>query len=101
MRARGRQGAGSARPARRGLSPAAAAVGTLAITLAACVPVTVNVTFPQEKLDTAARHIEEIPAQPAAAPPPTASPSPAPSPAPPSGQSRTIEVTPRLDTRSP
>jgi hypothetical protein len=37
----------------RGSHPVALA--TLAIALAACVPVTVNVTFPQEKLDTAAR----------------------------------------------
>jgi uncharacterized protein YdbL (DUF1318 family) len=31
----------------------------LALALAACVPVTVNITFPQEKLDSAARQIED------------------------------------------
>ena len=34
-------------------------LGTLAGLLAACVPVTVNVNFSQEKLDSAARQIEE------------------------------------------
>ena len=33
--------------------------GVLALALSACVPVTVNVTFPQEKLDRAASQIEE------------------------------------------
>lgn len=77
----------------RGSHPVALA--TLAIALAACVPVTVNVTFPQEKLDTAARQIEDMPAQGASASPP-------PPPASPSG-SRSVDVasTPRLNERSP
>ena len=44
-----------------------AVIGTLALALAACVPVTVNVTFPQEKLDNAARQIEDTSAQSASA----------------------------------
>jgi uncharacterized protein YdbL (DUF1318 family) len=65
----------------------------LASVVAACVPVTVNITFPQEKLDTAARQIEDRSA--------LAEPSPAPSTptSAPSG-SRT-DVTPRIDTRAP
>jgi uncharacterized protein YdbL (DUF1318 family) len=75
----------------------------LATLLAACVPVTVNITFPQEQLDAAARKIEDSTA-PAAAP--AASPTPpvpAPAPAPSGGTSggRTVDVTPRIDTRSP
>jgi uncharacterized protein YdbL (DUF1318 family) len=66
--------------------------GVLAGTLPACVPVTVNITFPQEKLDLAARQIEDMPASPG--------PAPAPAPAPPSG-GRTLDVTPRINTRSP
>jgi uncharacterized protein YdbL (DUF1318 family) len=62
----------------------------LAGTLAACVPVTVNITFPQEKLEMAARQIEDLPAEPA----------PAPTPAP-ARRGRTEEVTPRIETRSP
>ena len=58
----------------RGSHPVALA--TLAIALAACVPVTVNVTFPQEKLDNAARQIEDMPAQGASAPPATPAPAP-------------------------
>ena len=46
-----------------------AVIGTLALALAACVPVTVNVTFPQEKLDNAARQIEDTSAQSASASP--------------------------------
>jgi uncharacterized protein YdbL (DUF1318 family) len=57
--------------------------------------VTVNITFPQEKLDTAARQIEDMPTQ-AALPP---SPSPPAAPAP--GRGRSVDVTPRIDTRSP
>jgi len=81
----------------------------------ACVPVTVNISFPQEKLDTAAKQIEEGTAQPASAP---ATPSAtAPAAAPPAGtappatapagtsatasEGRTVDVTPRIDTRSP
>ena len=73
----------------------AAALVILATSLAACVPVTVNITFPQEKLDTAARQIEDMPAQSASAPPPPATPPPAP------GPGRSVDVTPRIDTRSP
>jgi uncharacterized protein YdbL (DUF1318 family) len=72
-----------------------AILATLATILAACVPVTVNVSFPQAKLDAAAREIEEMPAQPAGAP------APAPPPAPASGQSVTVDPTPRIDARSP
>ena len=54
----------------------AVALAALAIALAACVPVTVNVTFPQEKLDSAARQIEEMPAQPAGASTPPPAPRP-------------------------
>jgi uncharacterized protein YdbL (DUF1318 family) len=68
------------------------------MSLAACVPVTVNISFPQEKLDSAARQIEEMPAQAATAPPPSTPPA---TPAPASGGSRTVDVTPRIDTRSP
>jgi uncharacterized protein YdbL (DUF1318 family) len=71
------------------------ALVVLATVLAACVPVTVNITFPQEKLDTAARQIEDMPAQAA----PTPSPPPPTAPAP--GRGRTVDVTPRIDTRSP
>jgi uncharacterized protein YdbL (DUF1318 family) len=73
----------------------AALAAMLASALAACVPVTVNITFPQEKLDAAARQIEEMPAQAASAP------APAPAPAPSPGRGRTVDVTPRIDTRSP
>ena len=77
-----------------------AAIGTVALALAACVPVTVNVTFPQEKLDTAARQIEDRSAQATPAP----SPPPASAPQTPSGSaSRSVDVaaTPRLNERSP
>jgi uncharacterized protein YdbL (DUF1318 family) len=77
----------------RGSHPVALA--TLAITLAACVPVTVNVTFPQEKLDSAARRIEDMPAQSASAPPST------PAPAPSGGRSVDVASTPAIDARSP
>ena len=73
----------------------AAVFAAVAMTLGACVPVTVNVTFPQEKLDSAARQIEDMPAQSASAPPPPSPPAPAP------GPGRNVEVTPRIDTRSP
>jgi uncharacterized protein YdbL (DUF1318 family) len=69
------------------------ALATLAIALAACVPVTVNVTFPQDKLDSAARQIEEMPA-------PSASAPPAP-PASSGGRSVDVASTPRLNERSP
>ena len=35
-----------------------AAIATFALAFAACVPVTVNVTFPQEKLESAAARRE-------------------------------------------
>ena len=66
----------------------------LAMFLGACVPVTVNITFPQEQLDAAARKIEDMPAQAATTPPP-APPAPAP------GGGRTVDVTPRVETQSP
>ena len=58
--------------ARRGLLVAALTAGTLA----ACVPVTVNVTFPQEKLDDAASQIVDMSRRPAGTPPPSRAPSP-------------------------
>ena len=67
----------------------------LVMALAACVPVTVNVTFPQEKLDSAAKQIEDSPAQSASAPP--TPPPPAPTP----GSGRSVDVSPTIDTRSP
>ena len=67
----------------------------LATALTACVPVTVNITFPQEKLEAAARHIEEMPAQDASAAPTPPAPAAAP------GSGRTVDVTPRIETRSP
>ena len=78
----------------------AAAIGTLALAFTACVPVTVNVTFPQDKLDNAARAIEDKSAQ----SPGTASTSPTPQQQTPSaGGSRSVDVaaTPRLNERSP
>jgi uncharacterized protein YdbL (DUF1318 family) len=66
-----------------------------ALAVAACVPVTVNISFPQEKLDAAARHIEDTTAQAATAAPPPATPGPV------TGQGRNLDVTPRIDTRSP
>ena len=70
-------------------------LGAITATLAACVPVTVNISFPQERLDAAAQQIEDKTAQAAPSPPP------APAPAPAQGGGRTVEVTPRIDTRSP
>jgi uncharacterized protein YdbL (DUF1318 family) len=72
-------------------------LAVLATGLAACVPVTVNITFPQEQLDSAARQIEEKTAQ---SGPISPSPSPAQPSAPTSG-GRTVDVTPRIDTRTP
>ena len=79
----------------RGCSHPAALAAVLAIALAACVPVTVNVTFPQEKLDSAARQIEEMPAESGS--------STAPTPAPPPSGGRSVDVasTPRLNEQSP
>ncbi len=44
----------------------------MTIALAACVPVTVNVTFPQQKLDDAASQIVDMSRRPEGAPPPPA-----------------------------
>lgn len=74
----------------------------LAGILAGCVPVTVNISFPQEQLDAAARTIEDRSAQTASASAPAPAPAPAaPAPAPAPGGGRTVDVTPRVDTRSP
>jgi uncharacterized protein YdbL (DUF1318 family) len=77
-----------------------AAIGTLALALAACVPVTVNVTFPQEKLDNAARQIEDASAQSA---PAGSTPSGPSSQNPGAGGGRNVDVasTPRLNEKSP
>jgi uncharacterized protein YdbL (DUF1318 family) len=77
-------------------APGAAAL-TLVSVLVGCVPVTVNISFPQEQLDAAARTIEDKSVQPASTPTPAPSPAPAPAP----GGGRTVDVTPRVDTRSP
>jgi uncharacterized protein YdbL (DUF1318 family) len=45
----------------------------LAAALVACVPVTVNITFPQEKLDDAASQIVDMSRRPAGVPPPGSS----------------------------
>jgi uncharacterized protein YdbL (DUF1318 family) len=73
----------------------AVALAVLATAFAACVPVTVNVTFPQDKLDSAARQIEDTSAQGASAP------SSPPAPAPSGGRSVDVASTPRLNERSP
>jgi uncharacterized protein YdbL (DUF1318 family) len=73
----------------------AVACAMRAMALVACVPVTVNISFPQDKLDAAARQIEDMPAPSGAASPPTAAPAPTPT------GGRSIDVTPRIDTRSP
>ena len=93
----------------RKAEPRAIVLAALVAAAAACVPVTVNITFPQEKLDTAAKQIEDITAQPAPASAPAPAPAPAPAApsaprpsSPPAGaEGRTVEVTPRIDTRSP
>jgi uncharacterized protein YdbL (DUF1318 family) len=90
-------------------------LAALVVAAGACVPVTVNISFPQEKLDSAAKQIEDVTAQTSAAPstpsgttsaatPPAATSPPATPPAatsPPAGGGRTVDVTPRIDTRSP
>jgi uncharacterized protein YdbL (DUF1318 family) len=88
----------------------AVALAGLVAAATACVPVTVNISFPQEKLDTAAKQIEENTAQ--TAPTSTPTPAPAPAPAPPAQTGsapsppsptpgQTVDVTPRITTRSP
>lgn len=64
----------------------------LAGVLAACVPVTVNIAFPQEKLDAAARTIEDTQAQPSSPPPPAPGPR---------GGGPSVSANPRTDSRSP
>jgi uncharacterized protein YdbL (DUF1318 family) len=87
--------------------PRAAALAALVAATTACVPVTVNISFPQEKLDTAAKQIEDItaqtqiPASSAPAPSAPAAAAPAAPSSPPASQGRTVDVTPRIDTRSP
>jgi uncharacterized protein YdbL (DUF1318 family) len=63
--------------------------------LAACVPVTVNIAFPQEQLNAAARNIEEVEAR------PSGSPSPAPVPSGSGGGGQSVSAVPRTETRSP
>jgi uncharacterized protein YdbL (DUF1318 family) len=63
----------------------------LAGLLAACVPVTVNISFPQDKLEGAARQIED-----AQVPPGTASPTGTAS-----GGQTTVGSTPRSDLQTP
>jgi len=55
-------------------------VAALVTVLAACVPVTVNVTFPQQKLDDAASQIVDMSRRPAGAPASGPTPAPAPKP---------------------
>jgi uncharacterized protein YdbL (DUF1318 family) len=64
----------------------------LAGVLAACVPVTVNIAFPQERLDAAARTIEAAEAQPSGSPPPAPAPT---------GGGQGVSPIPRTDSRSP
>ena len=80
--------------------PRAVALAALMAAATACVPVTVNISFPQEKLDNAAKQIEDITAQTTTPSAPAATTPAAPAP-PASSQGRTVEVTPRIDTRSP
>ena len=79
------------------------ALAVLVGATAACVPVTVNISFPQEKLDSAAQQIEEHTAQnPGPAATKTAAAPGAPPTQPPaSTPGRTVDVAPRIDTRSP
>jgi uncharacterized protein YdbL (DUF1318 family) len=67
-------------------------LASLTGTLAGCVPVTVNIAFPQERLDAAARNIEETQVQPGT----TAASPPAPS-----GGGQGPAAAPRTETRSP
>ena len=96
----------------RKAGPRAVVLAALVAATAACVPVTVNISFPQEKLDSAAKQIEDVTAQtgpqpghvatPAATAPTTTAPTaPASTQPPVNAQGRTVDVTPRIDTRSP
>ena len=74
----------------------------LAGLVAACVPVTVNITFPQEKLDAAARQIEERSVEAGTPPTPPASTSPpTPSTSTPAPGGSQTEVRATIQTRSP
>ena len=53
-----------------GLGRHVAVLALAAATLAACVPVTVNITFPQEKLDNAAGQIVDMSRRPEGTPTP-------------------------------
>jgi uncharacterized protein YdbL (DUF1318 family) len=100
----------------RWVDPRPVVLAALAVAATACVPVTVNISFPQEKLDTAAKQIEEntapaagAPSTPTATTPSATMPPAATTPAatPPASAStsasggRTVDVAPRIDTRSP
>jgi uncharacterized protein YdbL (DUF1318 family) len=95
----------------RRAGPRAVVLAALVTATAACVPVTVNISFPQEKLDSAAKQIEDITAQtgpqpgqaatPPATAPTTTAPAATPQQPPAATQGRTVDVTPRIDTRSP
>jgi uncharacterized protein YdbL (DUF1318 family) len=65
---------------RIGLSRRAGALALATAAFAACIPVTVNVTFPQQKLDDAASQIVDMSRRPGGAPPPGPAPSATPKP---------------------
>ncbi len=91
-----------------------APLALLAVLLVACVPVTVNITFPQEKLNRAADSIEDMVRSPEN---PKPQPEPAPKPAAPSSrlerllaalaprhadaQARQVDVVPDIKTQTP
>jgi len=54
----------------RGFGPSLTVLALVVAILAACVPVTVNINFPQEKLDEAASQIVDMSRRPEGAPPP-------------------------------
>jgi uncharacterized protein YdbL (DUF1318 family) len=61
---------------RRALAPGWPLWLAASLLLAGCVAVTINVSFPQEKLDSAAANIEDLVRSPAPPPPPAAPPAP-------------------------
>jgi len=65
-----------------------AVLAMVAVALAACVPVTVNITFPQEKLDSAASQIVDMSRRPEGTPPPGSPPPGGATPKPGSGLDR-------------
>ena len=87
----------------------------LALMLVACVPVTVNITFPQEKLEGAAGRIEDMVRSPENPPPPAPPPQPTKSPQGSLGdrllaalgpheaaaQTRTVDVVPEIRVQTP